>query len=476
MRPVGRALFAAMLLTACTVMGPNYERPPTTPVPKGWRDTAEVLRDSSYANVPWWEVFHDSTLKALIKEALRENRDIHIALARVNEARALLGIQRIEALPQVDLLASARKANGADSLITPNGSRSLFFIELNLNWELDLWGRLRRLTESAQASLLASEQGRRGAIITVVSDVARAYLELRDLDAQAAITESVIATRERSLGIARARFRGGLTSELDVREAENALSDAQGTLYRILRERTQKENAISVLLGHTPEAIPRGLPLSEQRFPSVVPAGLPCQLLLRRPDIQQAEEELRAANARIGAAIAALFPTVSLTGATGTVSKEVSGLFKPGSYFWHLNANVAQPIINKDRNRQQVEAERARTEQAVGRYERTVLVAFQEVEDGLVAVKRLREETAAAADAVTAARRMVNLARLRYEGGVDSYTTVLITQRTELDAELHHSEVLRQHKVAVVQLYKALGGGWDPRTDSLAAPPPKYPP
>lgn len=475
MRARRRALLALLLLAGCTVMGPNYERAASTPVPKEWRDTASALRDSSYANVPWWDVFEDSTLKRLIRRALVENRDLRVAIARVNEARAQYGIQRMEALPQVDVDASSRKANGADSLLPGKSTRSLLFIEATLNWELDLWGRLRRLNESALASLRASEQDRRGVILTVVSDVARAYMELRDLDRQLAIAEAQLEIRRKSLAIARARFQGGLTSQLDVRQGENALADAEGVYYQTLRLRTQKENEISVLLGHTPEPIPRGLPLSEQKFPRVIPAGIPCQLLERRPDIQAAEERLRAANARVGAAVAALFPTISLTGATGTVSQEASGLFKPGSYFWHAAANLVQPVINKDRNRKQVEAERARTEEALGSYEQTVLVAFREVEDGLIAVKRLREELDAAERSSAAARLSVHLATLRYEGGVDTYLTLLIAQRAELDAELHESDVLRQQKVAVVQLYKALGGGWDTRTDSLAVPPPKPP-
>jgi multidrug efflux system outer membrane protein len=471
MRAVGRLAVVLFLLAGC-VMGPNYKRPSDTPVPSTWRDIEDrSRRDSSYANVQWWHVLGDPILQALVRDALRENRDLYIALARVNEARAQYGIQRYESYPQIDVRMSRVKANGADSSISGTSTRNLAFLAADISWEADLWGRLRRLNESALAALLASEQERRGVIMTVVSDVARAYLELRDLDAQVAIADSQVVIRTQSLELARSRFQGGLTSELDVRQGENALATAEGTQARVLRQRTQKENELSVLIGRPPHAIPRGLPLARQPFDNVIPAGLPSALLERRPDIKAAEEQLRAANARIGAAIAAMFPTISLTASGGTVSDELTSLFAGHTGFWRVAANLWQPVIDRNRNREQVALERARTEAAVGEYERTVLAAFQEVDDGLVAVRRLGEEAQAAARAVTAARRSQFLAGLRYEGGVDNYLNLLDAQRAVLDAELNESQLQRQQRVAVVQLYKALGGGWDPVTDTLALPP-----
>jgi multidrug efflux system outer membrane protein len=451
-------------------VGPNYHRPATTPAPTAWRDTTQALRDSSYANLPWWQVLGDTTLQQLVRTALRENRDLHVALGRVNEARALLGIQRLELLPQVNIQGRVGTSHGADSLITGVSSGELGFLGVTLNWELDLWGRLRRLNESAQASLLATEQGRRAVILTVVSEVARAYLELRDLDDQLTISQSQLRIRQQSLDLARARYEGGLTSELDVRQGENALAVAEGTVARVLRQRTQKENELSILIGHPPEAVPRGLALTQQQFPNVIPAGLPAELLERRPDIRQAEEQLHAANARIGSAIAAMFPTISLTAAGGTVSDDIGRMFKSGTGFWNIAGNLLQPLLNSGRNRKQVAAERARTEAAVGQYEQTVLTALREVEDGIVGVQRLREEAEAAGRASAAARLAVGLAADRYEGGVDTYLNLLDAQRTQLDAELNESQLQRQQRVAVVQLYKALGGGWDPVTDTLAVP------
>ena len=468
----GYRVAVGILLAGCAV-GPDYKRPETVPVHTDWRDTSLALRDSSYANIPWWEVLQDTTLQGLIRVALKENRDLRVALGRVNEARALLGIQRLELLPQINILGRIGSAEGADSLITGRASDELGFLGATLSWEVDLWGRLRRLNESAKAALLATEQGRRGVILIVVSEVARAYLELLDLDAQVAIADSQVSIRRQSLDLARSRFKGGLTSELDVSQGENALAVAEGTLSRTLRLRRQKENELSVLLGRPPGNLPRGLPLSRQEFPNVIPAGLPSELLERRPDVKQAEEQLHAANAKIGAAIASLFPTISLSAAGGTVSNDLGRLFETGTGFWNVAATLLQPILNSGRNLKQVAAERARTEAAVGQYERTVLTAFQEVEDGIVSVQRLREEADAAARAATAARRSVVLAGKRYEGGVDNYLNLLDAQRAQLDAELQESQLQREQRVAVVRLYRALGGGWDPVTDTLALPRPK---
>jgi multidrug efflux system outer membrane protein len=468
---IARLAPAALALSAACAVGPNYERPTAVPAPLGWRDTTLALRDSSYANLPWWQIYADTTLQGLIRTALRENRDLRVALARVNESRALLGIQRIEFLPQIDIVAGLSRREGSDSLLGATTAEKVGVVGATLSWEVDLWGRLRRLNEAAGARLLATEHGRRGAILTVVGEVGRAYLELRDLDQQLFLAERQVELRRQSLALARARFEGGLTSELDVRQGESALASAEGIVASLQRQRTQKENELSVLLGRAPGSVARGLSLSEQTFPAVVPAGLPSDLLQRRADIRQAEEELRAANAQIGAAIAALFPTISLTAQGGTASTDLGSLFSSGTGFWNLAANLFQPLINRGRNLKQVAAERARTEAAVARYEQAVLSAFREVEDGLVAVQRLQEEADAGQRTVQAARRTVVLATLRYEGGVDNYLNLLDAQRVLLDAELNTSSTVRRQKVAVVQLYKALGGGWDAVTDTLAMPP-----
>jgi outer membrane protein, multidrug efflux system len=469
-RRLGLSLLA-LVVAACAV-GPNFKVPPTA-VPEHWRDTTISTQDSSYANLAWWEVLGDTTLQQLVRISLRENRDLRIALARVNEARARLGIQRLEFLPQIDVGATAGRVKVSDSLTgARTGEYNLLSVGASVSWELDLWGRLRRLNESARAGLLATEYARRGVIITVVGDVARAYLELRDLDQQTVLAQTMVQTRRQSLDLARARFQGGLTSELDVRQGEAELARSEVRLANLRLEASQKEQELNVLLGRMPGTVPRGAALINQRFRTEIPPGLPSSLLQRRPDIRQAEQELRSANALIGAAIAARFPTISLTAAAGTRTDAVDNLFKVGTGFWHLATNVLLPIINAGRSGKQVQLERARTEAAVARYDQVVLNSFREVENGLVALEQLQIQVGAAVRQATAARRAVVLAADRYQGGVDSYTTLLDAQRVLADAELGESSLQRQQRVAVVQLYRALGGGWDPVTDTLAIPHP----
>ena len=470
-RRVGPAVLAAV--AAACAMGPNHTVPPTA-VPEHWRDTTISLQDSSYANLTWWQVLGDSTLQELVRVALRENRDLRVALARVNEARAQLGIRRLELLPQIDASGTGGKVSVQDDLLgLRQGTYQFWSVAGSVSWEIDLFGRLRRLNESAKASLLATEYGRRGVIVTVVGDVARTYLELRDLDQQTAIALSTVETRRKSLELARARFEGGLASELDLRQGEAELARTEGSVASIRMQASQKEQELNMLLGRMPGTVPRGGTLMQQTFPAKVPAGLPSTLLLRRPDISQAEQELKAANAMIGAAIAARFPTISLTGAGGTRSDAVDLLFKSGTGFWHLAGNMLLPILNARRSGKQVAVERARTEAAVAHYDQVVLEAFREVEDGLVALQQLQIQTDAAGRQVAAARRAVEIAADRYQGGVDSYTTLLDAQRVLADAELGESALQRQERVAVVQLYRAFGGGWDPQTDVMTVPAPK---
>ncbi|HET9383756.1 MAG TPA: efflux transporter outer membrane subunit [Gemmatimonadales bacterium] len=460
-----------LVIVACPV-GPNFQTPPTA-VPEHWRDSTISTQDSSFANLPWWQVVADTTLQELIRVALRENRDLRIALARVNESRAQLGIRRLELLPQINVGATLGQVNVNDSLLgLRTGTYGFYELSGTISWEIDLFGRLRRLNESAKAGLLATEYGRRGAIVTVVAEVARVYLELRDLDQQTTLQMATVETRRRSLDLARSRFEGGLTSELDVRQGEAELARAEGRLANIRLQANDAEQELNFLLGRMPGRVPRGAALINQNFRTSVPPGLPSALLQRRPDVRESEQQLRAANAMIGAAIAARFPTISLTGAGGTRTDAIGNLFQAGTGFWHLATNILLPIINAGRSGKQVAIERARTEAAVARYDQVVLNAFREVENGLVAVEQLQIQVGAAGRQVAAARRAVAIAQDRYQGGVDNYTTLLDAQRVLSDAELGESSLQRQQRVAVVQLYRALGGGWDPVTDSLALPPP----
>jgi multidrug efflux system outer membrane protein len=454
-------------------MGPDYERPESIVAPVTWRDSLQAAQDSSFANLPWWELFGDTTLNTLVREGLTRSQDVRVALARVNEARARAGIARLEQLPQIGIDATGGERQVSDSLTGLNqGQYGFFRAGVTVSWELDLWGRLRRLSESAQAELLATEYGRRAVIVTLVSDVAVAYLELRALDTQLAIAARTVETHQQSVELADLRFTGGVTSELDVRQGEAELARAESQLARLQREVVQKENELRVLIGQMPGDVMRGDPLEVMDFPATVPPGLPASLLERRPDVREAEERLRSANARIGAAIAARFPTISLNGAGASISEEVGDLFQSGTGFWNFAVNLFQPILDSGRNRQQVEIERARTEAAVAQYEVAVLAAFREVEDALVGIQQYQLQLEAANRQAIAARRAVEIAQDRYQGGVDSYLTLLDAQRVLFDAELDESVLLRAQRVSMVQLYKALGGGWDPVTDSLALPAP----
>jgi multidrug efflux system outer membrane protein len=459
------------VITACPV-GPNFREPPAA-VPERWRDSTISTQDSSYANLPWWQVLGDTTLQELVRIALRENRDIRIALARVNETRAQLGIRRLELLPQINVSGTAGKVSVSDSLLgLRTGTYGFFELGASISWEIDLWGRLRRLNESAKAGLLATEYGRRAAIMTVVAEVAQTYLELRDLDQQTILALATVETRRQSLDLAKSRFEGGLTSELDMRQGEAELAKSEGRVAGIRLQAAETEQELNFLLGRMPGTVPRGAALINQRFRTEIPPGLPSSLLERRPDIREAAQQLHAANAMIGAAIAARFPTISLTGAAGTRTDAIENLFQAGTGFWHLATNVLLPIINAGRSGKQVQVERARTEAAVARYDQVVLNAFREVENGLMSLEQLQIQVGAGGRQVAAARRAVAIAADRYQGGVDNYTTLLDAQRVLSDAELGESSLQRQQRVAVVQLYRALGGGWDPVTDTLAIPHP----
>lgn len=443
-------------------------------MPEAWQDLPQAPQESSFANLPWWELLGDTTLQGVVRQGLRHNRDLRIALARVNESRAIAGIQRLESLPEINVNLGGGTRQIGDSIANLSGEREgrydYFRADVDVRWELDLWGRLRRLNESAQAQLLAQEYGRRAAIVTLVSEIAVTYLELKDLDTQVAIADTTVATQRRSLTLARARFEGALTSELDVRQGEAALARAESELGRLQREARQRENQLNVLVGQIPGPIARGASRPEASLRSAAPAGLPSALLERRPDVREAEERLRAANARIGAAIAARFPTISLTGAAGSISDDVEDLLQSGTGFWRLATGILAPVLNAGRSGRQVELERARTEAAVALYEKTVLEAFREVEDALIGVETFGRQVEAASRRVESARRATDIADHRYRGGLDSFFTVLAAQRALFDAQLEYSALQRREGVAMIQLYKSLGGGWDPVTDTLALP------
>jgi len=457
-----RAICLALLLVlapACK-LGPDYRRPVI--------DSPEAFTagpgETSLANVEWWDIFQDPVLRESIETALAENKDLLAAAWRVDEARAQLGFVKSQMYPSFGFQATAERTSPSDEAI------GFLFDDFNnfaagagVSWEADLWGKFRRSNESARSELFATEWGRRALIVSLVSEVARAYFLLRDLDARLEIAMHTLDSRRDSTELIRNRFEGGIVSELDVRQAEIEEETAAVAVPAFERRITQVENALSVLLGRNPGPIARGAELVDQRLPDEPPVGLPSELLRRRPDVMQVEELLHAQMARIGVAQALRWPSLSLTGFLGLQSQELSDFISGGT--WNVGAGLVSPLFEFGKNKRRVEVERARTEQAILGYEATVLDAFREVEDSLIAIRTLREEHGARVRQLSSAQEARRLSRARYDGGVTSYLEVLDIERSLFQSELDASRTLQEHLSAIVDLYAALGGGWDPNEE-----------
>jgi multidrug efflux system outer membrane protein len=401
----------------------------------------------------------------LIRTALSGNKDLLIAVERIEEARALYGFTRADLYPRADLAASAGaqgiSRNGIPEL--PSGtdrSDTLYSVSGRVFWELDFFGRIRSATEAQLAQLYATEQSRRAVVLALVADVARAYVELRELDRRVEIAKRTLESRVAYVDLARERFEGGVTSELDLRQAEAEMQRTASAVHDFEGQLHQKENELSALLGRNPGAIPRGRTLEELAIPPAVPPGLPSALLERRPDVREAEEQLASAHARIGEAKALLYPSISLTGAYGWESTELGDLLESPSQSWSISANLLQPIFNAGQNQRRVEVAESQQRQALYAYERSVLIAFREVEDALVGLRQTGLRRGTEGERTTAERKVLDLAEARYRGGVAAYLEVLDAQRSLFDAELDETAARRDELLELIQLYKALGGGW----------------
>ncbi len=468
-RPLALLLLPLLLPTAGCLLGPDYETPEFT-APGSYPQPAAT--GTTIANLAWWEVYRDPVLQHLIRTAIAENQDLGIAIWRIEEARARYGVVRADQFPSFAYQGAASRSDPSDQLgLGPLGPSNDFALGLGISWEVDLWGKLRRLSESARAELLAEEENRRAITISLVAEVARTYLLLRDLDAQLEISQRTLAGRRDSTRLIRERFDGGIVPELDVRQAEIEEADAAAAVTRFERQIAQTENALSVLLGRNPEAIPRGRPIPEQQFSLEVPAGLPSELLERRPDVLAAGAQLHAQTARIGVAEALRWPSLGLTAAGGVESDDLSDLLTSDATFWNIGANLFGPLFEFGKNKRRVEVERARTEQLLLNYQKVAHSAFREVADALAAIRTLRDEYAIRRGQVESASVAAKLSRARYDGGVTSYLEVLDTERSLFQAELQATDTLRLQYAAVVDLYLALGGGWNP-DDPQALPRP----
>lgn len=455
-------LSIALLVCGSFAMGckltPDYERTRFEGIDEGWYRTAN--EQESIANLEWWDVYRDPTLVELIAEALENNQDLALALARMQEAAYLVTFTRADQFPFLDIFGNAGRGRQSNEIIPNAKTENNFSIGASLSFEIDLWRKYSRATEAARADLLASEAAFRNVTISLVAEVATTYLALRNFDRQLEISRRTAQGRQDRLRIVKARFEKGTVPQLDVNQAEVQLAIAEVAIEQYQRSVFQTEHALRVLIGRFPGPIRRGLPIEVGDWPIDVPAGLPSELLERRPDIVASEQSVAAETARIGVAQALRFPALSLTAEISAVAEDLTDLNSSDAGQWNVLAGVFQPLFNSGQLKAQMRAQTARAQQALHSYVAAVQNAFREVEDSLVAVETLKREHAARLRQTVAARNAVRLSQARYDGGVVDYLEVLDSERTLFDAELQESEVRQATLNAFVTLYKALGGGW----------------
>ncbi|QEL57037.1 efflux transporter outer membrane subunit [Chromobacterium paludis] len=451
----------ALALSACAV-GPDYSRP------KVELPAAQAGAQTPTVDADWWKRFDDPVLNQLIDEAVKNNFDLQAAAARVEQAAAQAGIARAALLPQLNANAGYQSGRSSSQLVSPGTPlvNDVRAANLTAAWELDLWGKLRRGNEAARASYQASRYDRDAAQLALAAQVAQTYFQLRALDAQLDIAKRTLRSREESLALRQKRFNGGVTSELDLRQAEAEAASARATVPQITRSLEQTETALGVLLGHSPKQLAegklrRGKDINSLVTPPDVPAGLPSRLLERRPDVASSEQQLIAANARIGVAKAAYFPSISLTGALGSQSPSLDSLFTSATRTWSFAGNAAAPIFNFGATGYNVDAASAGQKQALAQYQKTVQAAFKDALDALAANSTARDIVAAQTTQLTALNRTLKLAGLRYDNGYASYLDVLDAQRNSFQAELNLVSAKLDRLNTTIGVYKALGGGWE---------------
>jgi len=462
-------LAAYILILAGCMIGPDYQRPVVNK-PDLFRYAVKEMQDTS--NESWWRMFQDPVLDGLINEALANNKNVKIAAANIEQAAAILTQVRSPLFPQVSYGGSAARQRGSEMNATPipgyvSNPQNAFQIFAGATWEIDLWGRIRRLSESAQASLLATEEARRGVILSLVASVASTYIQLLGLDEQLLIAKDDMASYGESMKLFELQFKYGQVSRMTVEQARTRYETAAATIPQIESQIVQTENALSLLLGRNPGPIARGKPLRELAMPSV-PSGLPSQLLERRPDIAQAEQNLIAANAQIGAAQALYFPTISLTGSYGQASEDLSNLFKGPARQWSYSGSITGPIFTGGAISGQVQQAEAARKAALLAYESAIQSAFADVENALIARTKTAEQLQAQKRLVDASGEYTRLAKLKYEGGYVPYSTVLQAEEQLFPAELNYVQYNASLYTALINIYKAMGGGWVTEADKLS--------
>jgi multidrug efflux system outer membrane protein len=455
-------LFAVALSLAGCAVGPNYKRPAVN-APAGFRGATSDVSTNSLADLPWWSVFKDPVLQDLIQVALTNNYDLRITLARMDQARALQAQARSQFLPQINYEGEATR--GRNAFLTapsPNGGKTMnsYLGGFEAVWEIDLWGRVRRMNEAARANFMATQEGRRAVMISLVSGVARGYFELLELDEQLMIAQRTGNSYERTLKLFSDQHAGGLASKLEVARAELALRTVTATVPEIERQIALKENEINTLLGRNPGPVARTSTLLAQEMPVEIPVGLHSTLLERRPDVREAEQQVRAANAEIGVAVGDFFPRIGLTTFYGGTSMDFDKLLKSEVNIWSAAATAAGPVFTGGRLTGRYRQTKGAFEQAKLSYQQTALTAFREVSDALISHRRYEDERVEQSQAVGAGREAVELATVRYKEGKASYYEVLEAQQQLFPAENTLSRIEAARRLAVIQLYKALGGGW----------------
>jgi len=459
MRASAFSLLVVLALSGC-LLGPDYQRP-VVDTPPAFRFAESDAKD--LVNTAWWEQFQDPALNELIATALADNLDVKTAAARVEQFRGQFVTTRSQLFPQVAAGINAQRQRvplGTTDL--PPGVGSVFNqyqATLSASWEIDFFGKLRRQTEAARANLLASEEGRRATILTLVASVASSYVNLLSLDRQLDIAKSTVASRAASVSVFQLRFTGGEVSQMELAQSQSEYQASLASIPQIELQIAQQEDALSILLGHNPEVIVRDRELDDLALPAV-PAGLPSELLERRPDLRQAEQDLVAANALIGAARALYFPSISLTGLFGSASGQFSSLFTGPARVWSYAGAVTLPIFTAGSIGGQVKQAEAQQQQALFQYQKAIQVAFQEVADALISLQKTREQLVVQGNQVDALRTYARLARLRFEGGYTSYIEVLDAERSLFNAQLSYAQTQGTVFTSTVSLYKAMGGGW----------------
>ena len=448
------AALAVMVSLAGCMVGPDFTKP-VVEHPEHFRFADE--ESEAVVNLKWWELFNDPVLDSLVTTALHDNKDVMIAVSRIEQARASLGFVEADMYPRVDIEAGASRGSfvAGRKVDTDNS----YFIAPTLSWEIDFWGKFRRANEAALAQLMASEYSLRTVQISLISEVVSAYFLLLDFHQRLQISRRTLDSRLESLDIIQKRFSKGIIPEIDLNQSQIQKEIADASIPVFERLISQTEHTLSVLLGRFPAEIQTGVDLPHQAIPPYIPAGLPSALLERRPDIAQAEHLLHAQTARIGVAEALRFPSISLTGIAGFASTDLDDLISDGDA-WSLSGNLFAPIFDFDKNKLRVVIQEERTKQALYRYQNTVLIAFKEVEDALREVHTYDDQIASVERQRDAAENAAYLSKMRYDKGVTSYLEVLETERQLFSAGLELSEVKQQYLNAYVRLYKALGGGW----------------